>query len=60
MAMRDAIGKEKAGSGLGQEASFATTLGWTMAFAFHDGGNGGVIRMHDFALGQLFALGQTL
>jgi hypothetical protein len=54
------MGKEKAGSGLGQAASVATTLGRTMAFAWHDGGNGGVIRMHDFALGQLVALGQTL
>ena len=54
------MGKDKTGSGLGQEASFATKLGWTIAFAFHDGGNGGVIRMNDFALGQLFALGQTL
>jgi hypothetical protein len=60
MAMRDSIGKAKAGSGLGQEASFAPKLGWTIAFAFHDGGNGGVIRLHDFALGPLFALGQAL
>jgi hypothetical protein len=53
------MGKDKAGSGLGQEASFATKLGRAMAFALHDGGNGGVIRMHDFTLGQLFALGQA-
>ena len=59
MALGDAIGKEKAGSGLGQEASFATTLGRAIAFALHDGGQGGGIRMHDFALGPLFALGQA-
>ena len=59
MALGDAIGKEKAGSGLGQDASVATTLGRAMAFALHDWGNGGVIRMHDCALGQLFALGQA-
>ena len=53
------VGKDKAGSGLGQDASFATKLGRAIAFAFHDGGNGGVIRIHDVALGQLFALGQA-
>ena len=53
------IGEEKAGSGLGQDASFAPKLGRAIAFAFHDGGNGGVIRIHDFALGKLFTLGQA-
>jgi len=51
--------QNKAGSGLGQEASFATKLGWTMALPFMMG-HGGVIRMHDFALGQLFALGSDV
>jgi len=59
MALGDAMGKEKAGSGLGQDASCATTRGRAMAFALHDGGNGGVIRLHDCALGQLCAWGQA-
>jgi len=52
--------KDKAGSGLGEQTDFAPELGWTIAFAFDDRGNGGVIRMDDFALTELFALGQAL
>src|SRR6516164_6164818 len=52
--------KDKAGSGLGEQTDFAPELGWTMAFAFDYRGNGGVIRMDDFALTERFALGQAL
>jgi hypothetical protein len=54
------IRKDKAGSGLGEQTGFATKLGRTIAFAFDDGGNGGVIRIDDFTLGELFALGEAL
>ena len=54
------MSKDKTGSGLGEQTDFAPELGWTIAFAFEDRGNGGVIRIDDFALTELFALGQTL
>ena len=54
------MSKDKAGSGLGEQTGFAPELGWTIAFAFDDRGNGGVIRIDDFALTELFTLGQAL
>ena len=54
------MGKDKAGSGLGQNPGFTTKLGWTIAFAFDDGSNGGIISIDDFALTQLFALSKAL
>ncbi len=54
------IGKDIAASWIRQNAGFATKLGRTIAFAFDDRGNGGVIRIDDFELTQLFALGQAL
>jgi hypothetical protein len=59
LARGDALGQEKAGSGLGQEAGFAPKRGRAMACALHDGGHGGGRRMPDFALGELFTLGQA-
>lgn len=52
--------EDKARSRLGQNPGFATKLGWTIAFAFDHGGNGGIIGIDDFELVQLFTLGQAL
>ena len=60
IALGDAIGEDKAGSGLGQHPGFATKLGRTIAFAFDNGGNRRIIGIDDFELVQLFALGQAL
>ena len=54
------IGKDKAGRGLRQDTGLATKLGRAIALAFEDGGNGGIIGIDDFAVGQFFALGQAL
>ena len=54
------MGEEKARSGFRENARFATKLGRTIAFAFDDRSNGGIIGIDDFALAQLFALGQAL
>lgn len=60
IALGDAIGEHETRSRLGQNPGFATKLGRTIAFAFDNGGNGGIIGIDDFALVQLFALGQAL
>jgi len=60
IALGDAIGKDKARGGLGQETDCATELGWTITFALDDGGDGGIISIDDFVLGERFALGQPL
>jgi hypothetical protein len=54
------IGKDKTGSGLGQNPRFTAKLGWTIAFSFDDGGNGGIIRINDFKLAHLFTLSEAL
>jgi hypothetical protein len=54
------VGKDKARRGLRQDAGLAAKLRRAIAFAFDDGGNGGVIGIDDFAVGQFFALRQAL
>ena len=60
MALGDAIGKDKARGGLGQATDCATALGWTMAFALDDGGEGGIRSLDDVGWGERCALGQPL
>ena len=60
IALGHPVGKDKAGSRLGQNPGFTAKLSRTIAFAFDDRRNGGIIGIDDFELVQLFALGQAL
>ena len=54
------VGEDKPGSRLRHDTGLAAKLGGAVALAFEDGGNRGVIRIDDFAVGKFFALGQAL
>jgi len=60
IARRHLVGKDKARSGLRQDAGLAAKLRRAIALAFDNGGNGGVIGIDDFAVGRLFALCEAL
>jgi hypothetical protein len=49
-------GKDEAGRGFRDETGFAAKLGWAIALALQDGGNGWVVRVDDFAVPKLFAM----
>ena len=49
-------GKDEAGRGIRDETRFAAKLGWAIALALHDGGNGWVVRVDDFAAPKPFAM----
>ena len=51
-------GKDKACCGLRDDPGLASELGRTVAFAFKDGCNGGIVGIDDFAVAQLLPLGQ--
>jgi hypothetical protein len=52
-------GKNEAGGGLSDDAGLAAKLGGTVALAFTDGGNGGIVGIDNFAAGQDLAVGET-
>lgn len=58
IAHRDSGGKDKARRGFRQQAGLATKLGRAIALALHHWGNGGIVGIDDFTVGQLLALGQ--
>lgn len=49
-------GKDEAGRGFRDETGFAAKLGWAIALALQDGGNGGVVSVNDFAVPKPFAM----
>ena len=52
-------GKDEACRGFRDEAGFAAELGRTIALTLHNGGNGGVVRIDDFAVPKLFAMDES-
>jgi hypothetical protein len=60
IALRYPAGKDKARRGLREDTGLPTKLGRAIALAFHDGGNGGIVRIDDFTVTQSFALRQPL
>jgi hypothetical protein len=52
-------GKDEACCGFRDATGFSAELGWTMALALHDGGNGGVVSVDDFAVPKLFAMDES-
>jgi len=58
IALGDPVGKDETGGGLRHKAGFAAKLGGAIALAFEDGGNSGIVGVHDFTVAELFALGE--
>ena len=56
---RQLHGEDEARGGLGDNARFAAKLGGAVALAFANGGNGGIVGIDDFTLGQGLALGEA-
>jgi hypothetical protein len=60
MALGHPVGTDKARRWLGEHTGLAPTLGGAIPLAFHDGRHGGVIRIDDCTVAELFALREPL
>ena len=59
IALRDSVRKDEPRGGLRHQAGFAAKLGGAIALAFEDRGHGGIVGIHDFTVGEFFALGEA-